>query len=308
MSSFNIVTNIVNGAGLQRDYLLLRGLLESYGHQVTGTMFNDANPTFRQHDVNIFLEVIRPEHMRFARRNWVMPNSEWWYPEWEPCLRGMELVLCKTPDAYAIWNAKVGQRAVYTGFESNDFYRPDVKRVPEFLHMAGKSETKNTAAVMAAWRNYNLPYKLTAVAFKPEIVKLCTGVPNVMHVERYTDEQVIQKMNECIFHIMPSKYEGFGHYIHEAIGCGGVVVTTDAAPMNQFGGIPKEVLIPVASVQPRLAARFNLVSADHIAQQVHRAARMTPERIAEIHTQGRAAFLTERNFFRNVFQSIAGAS
>jgi hypothetical protein len=44
--------------------------------------------------------------------------------------------------------------------------------------MAGKSETKNTAAVMEAWRQYPLP-PLTVIAWKPNIARNCKGVPNV---------------------------------------------------------------------------------------------------------------------------------
>lgn len=306
--SFNIITNLTNGAGLQRDYELLKRLLESYGHKVTGTMFNAVAPTFRRHDVNIFLEVVTPQWIQYASENWIVPNTEWWYPCWDPFLPRINKVLLKTQDALRLWIKKIGpQRCRFIGFESNDFYVPDIPRQPIFLHMAGKSETKNTMAVTAAWRHEKLPYPLVAVAFKPEIVRLCQNIPNVTHVERYTDAEVIQAMNECRFHIMPSKYEGFGHYIHEAVGCGGIVITTDAPPMNEFDGIGRELLIPVERKLPRLKAGavFNEVSPRAVADAVHKAAALSEERIAEIATAARAAFLADREYFRAQFKELA---
>ena len=308
MRAFNISTNLTNGAGLQRDYELMRRMLESYGHRVNGLMFNNYEIAPPICDISIFLEVINPPHIG-GRQNWFIPNSEWYYPCWNGVLPRFCKILCKTKDCYDIWCKKVGVgKCVYIGFESLDFYRPEVVRKPEFLHMAGKSETKNTKAVCDAWREFKLPYPLTVVAFKPEIAKMAQGIPNVTWVERYTDEQVAQAMNENIFHVMPSKYEGFGHYIHEAIGCGGVVLTTDAAPMNQFNGIFKPFLIPVERREKRLEAFFNLVSPKAVAEVVHRAANTPAEEIESYRQQGRAAFLSDRDFFRDAFKKVANAA
>lgn len=303
---FNLSTNLTNGAGLQRDYELLRRMLESYGHKVNGLMFNDYQQAIPQADITICLEVINDRQL--GRDNWIVPNSEWWYPCWERTLPRFSKVLCKTKDAYEIWVKKVGAaRCVYIGFESLDFCDSAIPRTPKFLHMAGKSETKNTAAVCEAWRKHNLPYPLTVVAFKPEIVRLTVGVPNCRWIERLTDTEVATAMNEHLFHVMPSKYEGFGHYIHEAIGCYGLVLTTNAPPMNQFNGISDDLLIPVVKREPRLAAFFNIVSADGVAETVHRAARMPQERRNVLMDAARAAFVSDRDAFRQAFKQVANA-
>lgn len=306
--TFNIISNNENGAGLERDYKLIRGMLESYGHTVYGHMFNDLTLP-RKVDVSIYLEVIPAHTIDRAKENWFIPNSEWYFGNvWDRLLPKFSKILCKTPDCLEIWQKKVGMgRPKYIGFESNDFFRPEVKRTPQFLHMAGKSETKNTAAVCAAWRNHKLPYPLTVVAFKPDIVRHCLGIPFVTHIERLTDEQVIAFMNEHTFHVMPSKYEGFGHYIHEALGTGGVVLTTNAAPMNDFPGIPKDLLIPVSNKIPMRAAWFNEVDPAHVADAVHRAAALEPETIRALAEQARAGFLFDREYFRKTFAEVANA-
>lgn len=304
MASFTIITNLTNGAGLQRDYLLMRERLEALGHTVTGEMFNAANPTFRHCDVNIFLEVVRPEHMRFARKNWVVPNSEWWFDCWDPCLRAMDLVLCKTPDCFDIWQRKVGAKAVYTGWEANDFYRPEINKRPSFIHFSRNSENKGTEFIMQAWRKYALPYPLLTVGRKDGVVQQCQGIANVTHRTELPEEDFINAMNSFLFHLAPTRYEGFGMWIHEALGCGGVVLTTDAPPMNQFSGVAPELLIPVARSVPRLIAKFNFVSPEAVAEAVHAAAALPATRIAEISAAARAAFLADNDFFRGMITSL----
>lgn len=304
MRTFNLISNISNGAGLQKDTELLRGLIESHGHSVTCTMFNESAPTFRPHDVNIFLEVVTPQWLQFGKQNWIVPNSEWWYPCWDPVLPRINKVLCKTKDCHEIWTRKAGSRAIYIGFEANDFYKSGIQRKPTFLHLAGKSETKNTAAVMEAWRNFNLPYPLIISAFKPGIVELCQGVKNVTQVHRFGDSQAVEMLNECQFHIMPSKNEGFGHAIHEALGCKGIVITTDAAPMNQFTGVDKRLLIPVARKVPRLLTFFHEVSGQDVAAAVHKAAQLYPDELEAIGNAAREGFIADRTFFREKFAEV----
>lgn len=304
--SFTIISNITNGAGLEKDYLLVKSMLESYGHSVRGEMFNDPTPTFRACDVNIFLEVINPHHLRHAKQNWIVPNSEWWYDCWNNSLPYIHKVLCKTVDCYELWCRKVGDaKCVYIGFEANDFYREDIVRVPTFLHLAGKSETKNTAAVMDAWKIHKLPYPLIVSAFKPEIVRLTEGVPNVTQVTRFPD--VVQVMNECRFHIMPSKNEGFGHALSEAAGCKGVIITTDAPPMNRKP-VDSQLLIPVLRTVPRLMTKFYEVSPTAIADRVHAAAKMSNEQLTSIGEMARTQFLAERDAFRVKFAEVVSES
>lgn len=305
MATYNLISNITNGAGLQRDTELMAAILEKAGHKVSRTMFNATVPTYRHHDINIFLEVVNAGHLPYAKENWLIPNSEWWFVGWESLVPKFSRVLCKTHDCWEIWRRKVGERAMYTGFQANDFYRPDIKRLPTFLHLAGKSETKNTAAVMAAWRDYRIPYPLLVSAFKPEIVRLCRNVPNVRQVERLTPEETIHALNECRFHIMPSKYEGYGQAIHEALGCKGVVLTTAAPPMSEFGGIWPPMLIPTCARNPRPPLTyFYEVSPLAISQIVQKAAHLAAEDVQFIGDRAREGFLADNAFFLNKIQEF----
>lgn len=308
MRTFNLISNITNGAGLQKDTELLRRMLESYGHKVTCTMFNESCPTFRRHDVNIFLEVINPTWTNYATENWLVPNSEWWGQCWEAFVPRFNKVLCKTKDCLGIWQRKVGTRAIYTGFEANDFYQPDTPRKRVFLHLAGKSETKNTAAVIAAWKNYHIPYPLIVSAFKANIMQMCLHVPNVELVTRFSDDDARRVINECQFHVMPSKNEGFGHAIHEALGCKGVVITTDAPPMNEFSGVDKSLLVTVEKKSPRPPLTwFYDVNPGALANAVFKAAQLMPADIETIGNNARDGFLADREHFRTKFAELARA-
>jgi len=309
---YNVISNIHNGAGLQRDFGILRWFLTGCGHQVEGIMF-DQKPPYPKADVNIWLEILPAPHLGLtaqafdaAPRNWVIPNPEWWYAEeWDKYLHRIDKVLAKTRDCERIFVRKLGSaRVAFIGFESFDLYQPQVERKLASLHMAGKSKTKSTAAVTEAWRRFALPYKLTVVAYKPTIAALCQGIPNVTHIVRVDDEKLSELMNSHLFHVMPSKYEGFGHYIHEAIGCGGLVLTTDAPPTNEFNGIAPELRIPVCEYRPMRSAMSHLVSADSVAETVRTAARLPLERVQQIRKSARAAFLSDREAFRAAFGAL----
>jgi len=192
------------------------------------------------------------------------------------------------------------------GWEAPDRYNPKIPREIRCLHSCGKSETKNTAAVMEAWKQQQLPYPITVSAFKPGIKALCWGIPNVTQVDRFPDEVMDQVMNEHLIHVMPSKYEGYGMSIHEALGCGALVITTDAEPMRSFSGICKQLLVPVRSTQARHAAQFNMVDGQGIAGALFRALQICEDE-ALLHRVCRGAregFLRDRDFFRTEFPKI----
>ena len=308
MSVFTIVSNITNGAGLQRDYELLRRMLESKGHTVHGEMFNSNNPTFHRSDVVIFLEVVDPRWFNAqVKEFWMVPNSEWWYVQWEPFVNRFSRVLCKTQDCYRLWVPKVGaQKCVMMGFEANDFYRPEIPRKRAFLHLAGKSETKNTWAVAMAWRNFSIPYPLTVSAFKPCIMNICRTVPGINLIERIPEgEALTRTLNENWFHLMPSKYEGYGHAIHEALGCAGVVLTTNAPPMNEYTGLSDHYLIPVEKVTPRPPlTHFYEVGPAGIMEAVRRAMAQTDDELVRLGTRARIGFLADREAFRKTFNEL----
>jgi len=289
---FNIISNISNGVGLQRDYELLRRLLELHGSQVSGVDFRA--PSAPRADVNIFLEVVTPAMLGAARESWIVPNSEWWHSRWDSSMPAIRRVLCKTRDCLKIWSQKAPGKATYIGWEAEDIYRPEVERKNAFLHMVGKSQTKGTAAVIEAWEKFKLPYPLTVVSAR-------TGarvVGNVRYLPWMPREDAIKTINEHRFFLMPSEYEGFGQSLYEAAGCGGIILTTNAAPMNEIPALIPECQISVSSQGQMKAANISRVSTDGVVKAVHAAAALSQDEISKHSDAARNGFLASRELFR----------
>jgi glycosyltransferase involved in cell wall biosynthesis len=292
MTRFNIITNLANGVGLQREYEILRDILIPAGHAVTGVDFQNTSRC-PPADVNLFLETVVPSVFSASPENWVMPNPEWWHDEYQRALPAVTRVLCKTHHAYELFRKLAGDRACYVGFMSRDLYQADVERKPRFLHLAGNSQLKNTEAILKAWKK--LPYRLTVVS--PYYYRQASKLPHVKAYERVSDDKLRQLMNSRQFHLCPSKYEGFGHYIHEAMGVGAVVVTSDGPPMNELS-LPKDLLVPTTLGANMCLARLHEVTAEAVIDRVRHVAKLSSTRIQEISRASRAHFEQERSSFR----------
>jgi len=310
----NIVTSLV-GKGLEREALLLRELLAT--HDVYTNFYhycNYAGSNFVRADINLFLEVMMPNVLTLSRENWLFPNDEWWNSLNDQFLPRITKVCCKTQDSYRHWCQKVDPaKCVYVGFEARDLYHPEIPRENKFLHLAGGSEFKNTEAVIQAWKNGNWAYKpfpLTVVTLQKKWQALCEDVDNVTWIPRVNEDELVQLMNSHRFHLMPSAYEGFGHAIHEGLGCGALVLTTDAPPMNEFDGIVTEWKIPVVSQTPRSLAQLNQVSLIGVQAAVCKAIETTshPNELERRSCAAREAFLNARKIFRQKFLSMVGVA
>lgn len=312
----NITTSLV-GAGLEKEAYILKDLFAAHDVYTVLIHYTSlANATLVRADINIFFEVIAPIVLNLSRENWFVPNSEWYDPRNDAYLNRFTKILCKTKHCYEVWCNKVGKdKCIYTSFEARDIYKPEIPREFKFLHLAGKSEHKNTEAVIKAYRATHLPHvmplpPLTIVARAPvfeEMLKDEFYDKNVTWIPKATDEEVIQLMNSHQFHLMPSMYEGFGHVLHEGLGCSAVMLTTDAPPMNTYEGIWREGLIPVSYQEQRSLVKMNVISNVSVEAAIRRVndIRWTRPEVFDMQSQcARAAFLSNREFFRKTIMEL----
>jgi len=243
-----------SGSGISHDVEILEQILHSLGISIRRTITRNKKTRLkrlwhvllqvpvtilRKNDFQIHIEQIHPEQFRYSKKNFILPNPEITDIRTLNKIQVPYTVLCKSHHAEALFG-EIGCQLIYTGFTSPDRIDGSVRKdYRRFLHAAGASNFKGTMKIVEVWkRNPQWP-KLTIV----RTLEDCYGAPRA-HIEGTDNLEVIEKwipsedylnlQNECGIHLCPSEMEGFGHYIMEGLSCGSVVLTTDAAPMNEL--------------------------------------------------------------------------
>jgi hypothetical protein len=280
-----VVTNHREGKGLARDAAVLRPLLERMGHRVINVQWDDPPPPHK-FDLGISLEVVVPAMLDRCDRSWLIPNPEWFRPTFRPHLERFHRVLCKTHDALRIFS-KLTPATQFVGWASEDRYDPTVEREHAVFYNPGGSTARHHDAVFQAWRKIGPALPLTVVSSVVPDVSL----PGVRMHRKLDEVSMRREQNRHLYHLCPSHYEGWGHYLHEALGVGALIATTDAAPMNEVAGIA--TTIPTAGAGEQMLARTAKVDAAGIVHAVNKLIGLK----SPWGTAARASFVRERDAF-----------
>ncbi|HET6783731.1 MAG TPA: glycosyltransferase [Pseudoxanthomonas sp.] len=326
----NVRVNLVaadNGAGLTRDMNLLAGVLVEAGMDVTVTALRHGKlrkwfrpwfvrtgnalrrllglkPPFR---LNLMQEHIRAEYLPWAEVNVLVPNPEYLLQSDIDLLQRTDCVFVKTRHAEEILS-RLGGRTEYIGFTSEDRGDAQAPRARAFLHVAGKSGNKGTQAVLDAWRQHPHWPQLTVVQRSKPLPRSEPVPANVTLLTRYLADDALRELqNSHRFHLCPSRTEGFGHYLLEALGVGAVTLTTDGAPMNELVTPERGILIPVARTGRQAAATTWLVDAAGIADAVERALALDEEQCEKLSEAARKFFLENDRKFHDRIVSVVNA-
>lgn len=292
----NVISNLLNEKGLWRDYVLLRDRLSGLGVEVTGVDFRDMEAP--EADLTICLEVHRPKLLRGV--SWLIPNQEWWDPAMNGELSVYERILTKSEMARGMFGA-LHARVEYLGWESEDRYDGAIGKRLQFLHIAGLSLYKGTQSVIEAWVRGNIQWPLVVISHIARPFE--SGNVRVI-AERVSDEDLRRLQNESLVWLQPSEAEGFGHVIHEGRSCGAVVVTTDAAPMNEAGG----TLRLKGEVFEKLGLSDRVrVDPGELAGLVAGLAQMGEAELLRFGMAARAGFLLEREEFAYRLRRLMGS-
>lgn len=287
----NIYTSL-NGVGLERDYLLMRSILEQAGHEVAVSDWKIRQGATKA-DLAFHLEVPRTDiGKRGAPYNIILPNAEWYARKWLHEINRFDEIWCKTADCKRIFD-KYHKKCVVTGFTSEDMYIPGISKHRIFVHVAGQSLTKGTQALVDAYKK------------RPDLPK-CYVISetnygnhgNLVSCGRIDFYDLKILLNSARFQICTSEYEGWGHYLHEALSCGGVVLSTDAPPMNEFITDPR-CLVPEYGKQAMNMAFRSLVNSDDIIKRIESLNAMNDNELDEIGRVNRDGYLVRCEAFKS---------
>ena len=224
-------------------------------------------------DANLMIEHLWPEFVSEARVNIAIPNPEWFDHRDRRSLSLIDWVWAKTVSTQQIFT-QAGKRTCLIGFDSRDRFDGSIERQPVCLHVAGKSQLKGTEPLLALWRRN--PHWPTLIVVQPSGRLEQLTAHNIEYRPEYLDDAELRRLqNRCLFHLCPSEAEGWGHYIVEAMSVGAIVITVDAAPMNELVTTERGLLVrhqPVTLPQ-NLGMRFRFDESS-LAQNVEAALRL----------------------------------
>lgn len=241
------------------------------------------------YDLNLIIESLRPEYLRLARHNVLIPHPEWFNERDMVLLRSLDGVFALTRHAVPIFR-NLGLKVWETGFTSDDRLDATVPRERTFFHLAGRSPYKGTERLLVLWRRHPEWPCLTVVQ-NPRSARPGPAAANIVHRFDYLSDAELKRLqNANAFHVCCSETEGFGHYIVEGMSVGAVVLTTDAPPMNELVTSERGVLVGYDGTGRRQLATTYQVSESALEAAVQRCLAMSDAERAETGKRARAWF------------------
>jgi glycosyltransferase involved in cell wall biosynthesis len=196
-----------NGVGVVNDSILIKNVLHEYD---VITYDISKNNNYRNSDLGIFIQNIQADQLSNNKKNVLLINEEWLNPDEILFLKQFDHLIVKSKYAKDLLSSE-HPSIIQTGFFSMDrqFFP---KNTGNILHFKGKSIQKNTELVS----KYNT-------------VKILDS-----EIEYLTENQVIENLNSHDIHICCSLYEGWGHYLWEAMSCGKLVICSEVPVFKEY--------------------------------------------------------------------------
>ena len=292
-----------NGFGLTKDANIIKGILKEHTFNMISTY---EQSLLEKADLNIFLEVLDRNDKKFhqykklAKRNIFFPNVEWFCNGWIEYLKEFDTICCKTKHSEKVLNDLGCDNTFFTSFTSENQWDENItNKYRGFFHSAGKSNNKGTDKLIQAWKTLeNSQYKLFLLR------KGQSGLSNkniFLYNDYLKEKDFIKLKNQYLFHVYPTRYEGFGHNIWESKSMGAVVITTDAEPMN---GYCKDFPLRSSRGKKHGLVYFNEVNPDSIIEQCKKAYKLGINEIHDIAERNIIEYLANDEFFKQQLKRV----
>jgi glycosyltransferase involved in cell wall biosynthesis len=254
----------------------------------------------------LHIERAFPRWFSAGHENWLIPNQERFPRRHLSRLKRIDRVLAKTRHAEQIFKI-VGATVTYLGFTSEDRFDASLtKNWNRFFHLAGGSTVKGTEDILALWATH--PEWPELVLVQKQANAPAQVPANVMLISGYvSDDELKRLQNSCGIHLCPSRSEGWGHNIVEGLSVGAVVVTTDAAPMNELVTSECGVLTGYSRSEPRHLGTNYFVDRGLLERTVNGLIAMEDEEKLALGKAARERYLEIDRGFRDRARSIFGS-
>ena len=255
-------------------------------------------------DVVIFFEhTVGHPKLWAARHRIMVPNPEWLRQRVIDTGSHLTEMWHKTHVSLATLSGLLPNlRHSYIGFTSPDYSGndPDYDR---FIHFKGASIQKQTEMVLAAWQMHPEWPELSVQSYSRDLAFL--NFPEWLQWKniriRYclaSAEEYRLEVTKAGVHICPSSVEGFGHYINEGRSMGALIVTTNAAPMNELVDDTCGVLItPMRTEKQNFGVR-HIIDIAGIERALQTVLGMTIDQRKAFGAKAHQRYLTDRERFR----------
>lgn len=343
MQTLRIITS--NSPGLLNDADTYKKIFSKYNYNVdiliNERFWNHKQPKNKYH-INLFLEHIAP--INFIEIfpsdiNIFMPNQELFASFDE--LKDINYILCKSKLALQYFKHIKKEKnhkykCLYTKFTTNipkTIKKSKINKNPNlFVHLAGKSGSKNTASLIYCWMqnkgflDIDPNIELYITCYRTCFKKMIIGLKELYNFDfNYNSKQKEIKIKNITFYSEPapienynnllinanvalgiSSQEGYGHYINEARFFETSIVVLDHPPMNELvednvnGFIVKEPILEQKDWIKEFSS-FKLYKAypniDNLSKVIKNCI-LNKNNLHELGKNGKNMYLNDKKYFK----------
>lgn len=210
------------GTGVVTDSFLLYDLLKNtYNCSVN---FNENLKKIEDYnknsnDVAVWIQNPIFDAMTYFKKNIWIINEEWCNEPYLSQLNRFDYIICKSKYAKSLLDKYNTNNIIYIPFISRNMNDNTVERKSKFLHFNGKSIQKNSQCLL------NINSDITIIDNKNCYYEL---LPNITRIYHYLNSSEIKTLlNTFNYHICPSLYEAWGHYLFEGLSTGAEIICSD---------------------------------------------------------------------------------